>query len=136
MKIPVRKGTFQISFIQCGSWYSSNLLSDGLSIEPGQEGTTPVINFIIDTSVNQKTREKETNSYKDSIELQAKIEDFQYLTISDDKVLSVLASKIKSLPSKVKCVLEITLDKDATTRKFIVQPSISNEVKLTRVGQK
>jgi hypothetical protein len=134
MKIPVRKGTFQISFIQCGSWYSGNLLSDGLSIEPGQDGTTPVINFIIDTSINQKTREKETSSYKDSIELQAKIEDFQYLTISDDKVLSVLASKIKSLPAKVKCVLEITLDKDGTTRKFIVQPSISNEVKLTRVS--
>ena len=136
MKIPVRKGTFQISFIQCGNWYTSNLLSDGLSIEPGQEGTTPVINFLIDISVNQKTRNKETNSYTDSLELQSKIEDFQYLTISDDKVLTVLASKINSLPSKVKCTLEITLDKDGTTRKFIIQPSISNEVKLTRVGYK
>ena len=136
MKIPVRKGTFLISYIQCGNWRSSNLLSDGLSIEPGQEGVTPVINFLMDTSVNQKTKNKETSSYTDSVELPAKVDEFQYLTISDDKVISALASKIKSLPSKVKCVLHITLDKDGTTRKFTVQPSISNEVKLTRVDIK
>jgi hypothetical protein len=134
MKIPVRKGTFQISFIQCGDWRSSHLLSDGLSIEPGQEGATPVINFLIDTSVNQKTRNKETNSYLDSIELQTKIEEFQYLTISDDKVIQALASKIKSLPSKTKCILHITLSPDGTSRKFGIQPSVSNEIKLTRIS--
>jgi hypothetical protein len=134
MKIPVRKGTFQISYIQCGDWRSSNLLSDGLSIEPGQEGATQVIHFLLDTSVNQKTRNKETGSYIDSIELESKIDNFQYLTISDDKVINALASKIKNLPSKIKCVLEITLSADGTSRKYVIQPSVSSEVKLTRVG--
>lgn len=136
MKIPVKKGTFSISFIQCGSWYSSHLLSDGLSIEPGQEGATPVITFLMDTSINLKTRNKETNSYLDSIELQQKIEEFQYLTISDDKVIQVLASKIKSLPGKTKCVLEIIFKSDGTSQKFAIKPSVSNEIKLTRVEKK
>ena len=133
MKIPVRKGTFEISYIQCGDWRSSHLLSDGLSIEPDQEGTTPVITFLIDTSINLKTRNKETTSYLDSVALQEKIDAFQYLTISDDKVLQTLSSKIKSLPSKTRCVLEIILAGDGTSKKFTIKPTVSNEIKLTRL---
>ncbi len=134
MKIPVKKGTFQISYIQCGDWRSSNLLSDGLSIEGSQEGTTAVITFFVDTSVNQKTRNKETAAYLDSVALSEKIDAFQYLTISDDKIISALSSKVKNLSSKVKCMLEIKLNNDGTAKKFTIQPSVSGEVKLTRVG--
>lgn len=133
MKIPVKKGTFQISFIQCGNWSSGNLLSDGLLIEGSQEGTTSVITFFIDTSVNQKTRNKETASYLDSIKLVEKIDEFQYLTISDDKILGVLSSKVKNLPSKTKCILDIKLNVDGLVKKFVIQPSVSSEVKLTKV---
>lgn len=133
MKIPVKKGTFQISFIQCGRWYSGNLLSDGLFIESSQEGANPVITFVLDTSVNQKTKNKETSSYLDSAALTEKIDDFQYLTISDDKIISGLSSKIRNMPGKIKCMLEIILNAEGTSRKFVVQPSVSSEVKLTKV---
>ncbi len=133
MKIPVKKGTFQISFIQCGQWSSTNLLSDSLLIEASQEGATPVIIFFMDTSINLKTRDKEGVSYRDSIKLTETIDDFQYLTISDDKVIGVLSSKIKNMPSKIKCVLEIKLNAEGLTKKFNIQPSVSGEVKLTRV---
>jgi hypothetical protein len=134
MKIPVRKGTFELSYIQCGDWRSSHLLSDGLSIEPGQEGATPVITFFIDVSVNLKTKDKQARSYSDALELEAKIDEFQYVTISDDKVLHTLSGKIKNLPNKIKCVLEIILKSDGTSRKFDIKPSVSNEVKLTRIA--
>ncbi|QHT66052.1 hypothetical protein GXP67_04895 [Rhodocytophaga rosea] len=133
MKIPVKKGTFQISFIQCGRWYSSNLLSDGLFIESTQEGASPVITFVLDTSVNQKTKNKETSSYLDSVALAEKMDEFQYLTISDDKIISGLSSKIKNMPSKIKCMLEIILNVEGASRKFVVQPSVSGEVKLTKI---
>jgi hypothetical protein len=132
MKIPVRKGTFEISYIQCGDWRSNNLLSDGLSIEPGQEGSTAVITFILDTSINQKTRNKEGSSYVDSLALEQHMDKFQYLTISDDKVVGALTSKIKSLSSKVKCVLEIILNAEGSKQRIVIQPTVSNEIKLTK----
>ena len=133
MKIPVKKATFQISFIQCGNWHSTNLLSEGLFIEGSQEGTTAVITFFLDTSINQRTRDKESSTYLDSLTLAEKIEDFQYLTISDDTIISVLSSKVKNLSSKVKCVLDITVKPSGDKKQFVIQPSVSGEVKLTRV---
>jgi hypothetical protein len=135
MKLDIKKGNVPVSYIQCGSWSSTNLNSDGLSMEISQEGGKSIITFHLDTSINQKTKNKETSTYLDSMQIIDRADDFQYLTFSDTAIVRMLSPRMPLFQNKdkTKCLLEIKLNSEGLTKKIAVYPSVSNEVKLTKI---
>ena len=135
MKLDIKKGNVPVSYIQCGSWSSGNLISDGLGLEINQEGPKSTITFLLDTSINQKTKNKESTPYTDSVQLVEHIDDFQYLTCSDTAIVRMLSPRMQHFQNKdkAKCILEIKLNAEGLTKKMAVYPSTSNELKLTKI---
>lgn len=135
MKLDIKKGNVPVSYIQCGSWSSSNLISEGLGLEINQQGANSTFTFLLDTSINQKTKNKETITYTDSVKLMESIDDFQYLTFSDTAIVRMLSPRMQHFQNKdkAKCLLEIKLNAQGLTKKIAVYPSVSNELKLTKI---